>query len=546
MYCARCGTPCREDEIFCAHCGAALQAEGGRVEKNLSTAPAPAVETPVETPVPAARERRFSLRLPRLSRRNRLLLGGSCLVLAVVLLAARTALTRPAGGFQAKPAALLSIQGEDETGSQYFYYDGALVAGPEEHVMGLSLFLDGESCLAVDTDGNLNGVITADGVVELDLPEGTMTGYAASADGSTLYYATAKDMLWRISLPDGAAELVAEGCAVNDPWVSPSGDAAAYFDLNTDVWYLVRGSAAPEALPLPEDAAVLSLSDGGRYVYYLADSRVTSGTSAVLEVGGYLYCWDGAASHLVGYTESFNTLTNRTGDQLLLMGSSGTYLVEGTENRFWPGAFFPLWLLQKSGSSGIYTGSGITVVNCADLTRGHFVSSEYLALYRMEGDALTPVLEETDIFYLGADAAGEVLWYVRDGDLWQFRDGRSTLQWEDIGGEASLRGASPDGDIIVVYQSGNGLCRLTAGGTLELLEGGHYPYPFWNGFYFEDGDRLYYAPWEGTPELVEELDGVQGISSVGASPLRVELRDGSVWHVIDGRDPIRITPPASS
>ena len=68
MYCARCGTPCREEEVFCARCGAALQAEGGRVEEERSTTPAPAVETPAETPVPAARERRFSL--PRLSRRG--------------------------------------------------------------------------------------------------------------------------------------------------------------------------------------------------------------------------------------------------------------------------------------------------------------------------------------------------------------------------------------------------------------------------------------------------------------------------------------------
>ena len=133
---------------------------------------------------PAVPKRRFSL--PRLSRRGWLLLGGGCAAALVVAVAVLAGADRPAEGFQAGPAPLVRIESLDETGSEYFYYNGELLAGPKAGLIGFPKFLNDESCLAMDTDGDLTAVVTADGVVELDLPEGSMTGYAASADGSRL------------------------------------------------------------------------------------------------------------------------------------------------------------------------------------------------------------------------------------------------------------------------------------------------------------------------------------------------------------------------
>lgn len=541
MYCARCGTPCGEHEVFCAHCGAALLVEGGRIAEHPSPSPAPAVENPAEAPdaVPERSGRRFAL--PRLSRRGWLLLGGGCAALAVVL-AALALWSRPAEGFQAGPAALVRIEGTDGSEGEYFYSDGALVAGPEEELIGCPLFLDGTSCLAMDIYGDLTHVVTAEGAAELDLPEGTLTGYAASADGSALYYATARDMIWRIPLPDGTPERLAEGCAVNELRVSPSGDAAAYYDLNTDSWYLVRGSNPPEELPLPEDAAVVSLSDGGRYVYYLVSRWISSGTSAVLETGGSLCCWDGTSSHLVGYTDSFNILTNRTGDQLFLAGDAASYLVDGAENICFHGELYLTCLLQGQNlTSGTYYRNNVTVLNCGDLTGGYFASERQKTLYRLEDGVFTPVLEEVFPEQIRTDATGEILWYPRDGGLWQFRNGRAALQWDDSVANAYLYGVSPDG-ATVVYDNGAGLWRLTAGGEPEQLsERFSSAYPCWNGFYYTQDARCWYVPWDGEPEELEELNGV-GMFSVFST---MQTPDGSLWHVLDGMDPIPVSPPAS-
>ncbi len=539
MFCAHCGTPCREDEVFCAHCGAALQTEGGRKEEEAPAPPAPSAEKPAAEPAaaPAVPERRFSL--PRLSRRGWLLLGGGCAAALVVAVAVLAGADRPAEGFQAGPAPLVRIESLDETGSEYFYYNGELLAGPEAGLIGFPKFLNDESCLAMDTDGALTAVVTADGVVELDLPEGSMSAYAASADGSTLYCATAKNLLWRIDLPGGAPELVAEDCPVDQLRVSPSGDTAAYCDRNTDGWYLVRKGGKPEELPLPADAVVSVLSDDGRYVYYLANSNVTSGTSAVLEMGGYLYCWDGSASHLVGYTDSFygNVWTNRTGDQLFLTGTSASYVVDGTESWCFHGVLYPTFLLQgQNMTSGIYTDRGAYVLNCADLTQCYFASERQNTVYRLERGAFTPVLEEVFPEQMRTDATGEILWYTQGGGLWQFRDGKPSLQCDDPGTNVYLKGVSPDGTT-VIYESGVGLWRLKAGGEPELLsENVSNVSPYWKGFYYGVHTELWYAPWDGEPEELEELNGISTFDPFST----IQMPDGSTWHLIDGLDPIRV------
>ena len=533
MYCARCGTPCREEEVFCAHCGAALQVEGGRVEE-LSTPAAPAVETPAaEAAIPAAPHRRFSPRSPHRKGRRRLLLGvGGCAVL-VILLAALAGLDRPAEGFQTRPAALLSIWSRASDGSECFYYDGELVVGPEEGLSNLTSFLDGQSCLAMDREGILAGIVTADGFLPLNRPEGTMTAHAASADGSVFYCALAGGSLWRCPLPSGEPELLAEGCSVNNMRTSPSGDAVAYFDVQTDRWYLLRENGDPEELPFPVDAMVYALSDGGRYIYYIVEASAQTGTSA-------LCCWDGSASRLVGYGEHFSALSNRTGDQLLLLSNTMAYLVDGARNWSYPGFLYPAALFQRwGGTAGIYQWNGVGVLDCADLTQGYLIFGDDQTLYRLKEGALTPVLEDFDQALL--DAAGESLWYVREGQLWQFQKGRSTLRWEDPGEDIHLEGVSPDGST-ALCRSDTGLWRLKAGGTPELLsEDGQSAWAFWNGFYYDDGSQFWYTPWAGTPEAVEGLGNVSGVQYSTSSPLQVELADGSIWHVIDGKEPIQIT-----
>lgn len=545
MFCAHCGTPCREDEIFCAHCGAALQTEGGRKEEEAPASPAPSSEKPVTEPAaaPAVPGRRFSLL--RLSRRGWLLLCGGCAAALVMAVAVLAGADRPAEGFQAGPAPLVRIESLDETGSEYFYYDGELLAGPEAGLIGFPKFLNDESCLAMDTDGALTAVVTADGVVELDLPEGSTSAYAASADGSTLYYATAKNLLWRIDLPGGAPELVAEGCPVDQLRVSPSGDTAAYCDRNTDLWYLVRQGGTPEELPLPVGVTVLSLSDGGRYVYYFVGGRITSGASAVLGWGGYLYCWDGSASHLVGDTDSFygNVWTNRTGDQLFLAGGTASYVVDGTESWCFHGILYPTFLLQgQNMTSGTYMDRGAYVLNCADLTRCYFASERQNTVYRLEEGVFTPVLEEVFPDQMRTDATGEILWYTQDGGLWQFRDGKPSLRCDDPGGNAYLYGVSPDG-ATVVYENGSGLWRLTAGGEPEQLsERISFVYPCWKGFYYTRDARCWYVPWAGEPKELAELEELNGLSVFNPFST-IQTLDGSTWHVIDGMDPIRISTP---
>ena len=538
--CATCRTPCREDEVFCAHCGAALLVEGGRVEEELPTSPAPAAELHPEAPaaVPDTPRRRFF----RLSRRKRFLLAGGCLLLAgcAVALALRS---RPAEGFQARPAALLSIWSRASDGSQCFYYDGEPVAGPEDGLIGLTTFLDGRSCLAMDTEGVLAGVVTAGGLVELNRPQGTMTANAPSADGSVFYCALAGGSLWRCPLPSGEPERLVEGCSVDSLCSSPSGDAVAYSDLSANGWYLLRENGSPETLPLPEEAAVFCVSDGGRYVYYtMANAVNTNGYLSTAYSDSFLYCWDGSASYLVGRTDGrFNALSNRTGDQLLLLGSATTYLVDGTRNWSYSTFLYPFSLLYMRGNTaGLYQWNSVGVLDCADLTQGYFVSlsGSSQALYRLEEGVLTTALEEFDQARL--DAAGETLWYIRDDQLWQFRKGRSTLQWEDPGEDVQLEGVSPDGST-VLCRSKTGLWRLTAGGEPEQLSEVRSAYALWNGFYYEDGSQFRYAAWDGAPEVVEGLENITSISYTTNSPLEVELEDGSIWHVIDGKEPIRIT-----
>ncbi len=535
MYCARCGTPCREDEVFCAHCGAALQVEGGRVEEELSTSAAPAVEnTPTEAVVPAVGHRRFPLRSPHIKGRRRLLLGGVCAALVVVL-AALVGLNRPTEGFQPRPAALLSIWSRANDGSECFYYDGELVVGPEEGVSNLTSFLDGQSCLAMDREGVLAGVVTADGLIPLNRPEGTMTANDLSADGSVFYCALTDGTLWRCSLPSGTREKLVEDCSADGVRVSPSGDTVAYFDNQTDCWYLLREDGVPEELPLAENAIVYSLSDGGRYVYYGLEESAQTSSSAIC-------CWDGSTSHLVGYTEHFSALTNRTGDQLLLFGDTMTYLVDGSRNWSYSGFLYPLALFQTRGSTaGIYQRNSVAVLDCDDLTQGYFVSfgSDVQALYRLEEGVLTPVLEDFDQAL--PDAAGESLWYVRENQLWQFQKNRSTLRWEDPGEDVHLEGVSPDGST-ALCRSDTGLWRLKAGGTPELIsEKCQTVYPLWNGFYYDDGSQLCYVPWDGPPEPLEELEDVLNIQYSSSSPLQVELENGSIWHVIDGMEPIQVS-----
>lgn len=529
MLCARCGTPCREEEVFCAHCGAALQVEGGRVAEPVTAPPAPAASQAEGTSAVSARRHR------RLSRRGRLLLGGGCAVALAVMLAALALWNRPSeGGFQARPAALLSIWSRASDGSECFYYDGELVAGPEEGLSSLTAFLDGRSCLAMDREGVLAGVVTADGLVELNRPEGTMTANAPSADGSVFYCALAEGTLWRCPLSGGEPEQLAEGCSVSGLRSSPSGDAVAYFDVSTNGWYLLRGNGSPEVLPLPEEAMVQTISDGGRYVYYSVETSADTGAATVC-------CWDGAASHLVGSAEQFSMLSNRTGDQLLLFGGNTTWLVEGSRNRSYSGFLYPAALLQIQGSTaGIYQWGSVGVLDCADLAQGYFIfGDDRWSLYRLEGGALTLVLEDFDQVQL--DAAGESLWYVREDQLWQFQKDRSTLRCEDPGEDIRLEGVSPDGST-AVWKSDTGLWRLKEGGTPELLsEDGMSAWAFWNGFYYEDGSQFRYAAWDGAPEAVEGLKDVLSVQYISRSPMQVELEDGSIWHVIDGMDPIQVT-----
>ena len=528
MFCARCGAPCGENEVFCAHCGAALQVEGGRVAEKLSTPAAPAVEKPADSPtaVPAVPRR-------RMSRRGRLLLGGVCVALAAAV-AALVWPERPAEGFRTRPAALLSIWSRADSGGEYFYYDGELVVGPEDGLNNLATFLDGQSCLVMDGKGFLAGVVTADGLVELNRPEGTMTDHTVSADGSVFYCALASGSLWRCPLPSGEPEQLVEGCSVSGLRSSPSGDAVAYFDLQTNSWYLLRGNGSPEALPLPDEAMVQTISDGGRYVYYSVEASADAGTSTIC-------CWDGSASYLVGHAEGFSALSNRTGDQLLLLTSTMTYLVEGTRNWSYPGLVYPASLFYHRGSTaGLYRWNSVAVLDCEDLTRGYLVSfaTDAHALYRLEEGVLTPVLEDADQAQL--DASGESLWYVREDQLWQYQKDRSTLRCEDPGEGVRLEGVSPDGST-ALWQSDTGLWRLKAGGTPELLhEDGEWSCAFWNGFYYKDGSQFWYVPWDGAPEIVEGLENIRGLQYNSSSPLEVELADGSVWHIIDGKEPIRI------
>ena len=529
MFCAHCGAPCGENEVFCAHCGAALQVEGGRVTEKLSTPTAPAVEKPADDP---AAPGRVSRPRPRLGRRGRLLFGGVCAAL-VVALAAFAWMDRPAGGFQVRPAPLLSIWSMASDGSDCFYYDGELVAGPEDGISSLTAFLDGQSCLAMDREGVLAGVVTADGLVELNRPEGTMTANAPSADGSVFYCALAGGSLWRCPLPSGEPEQLVEGCSVNSLCSSPSGDAVVYFDLQTNSWYLLREKGSPEQLPLPEDAAVHVLSDGGRYVYYSVENSADTSGSVVC-------CWDGSASYLVGHAERFSALSNRTGGQLLLLSNTMTYLVDGTRNWSYPGFLYPASLFHLRGTTaGFYQWDSVAVLDCEDLTQGYFIATENEALNRLEEGVLTPVLENVDQALL--DAAGESLWYVREDQLWQFRKERSTLRCEDPGENVQLEGVSPDGST-AVWKSDTGLWRLKAGGTPELLnEDGMSAWAFWNGFYYDDGSQFWYATWDGAPEAVEGLKDVLSVQYISRCPMQVELEDGSIWHVIDGKEPIQIT-----
>lgn len=537
--CANCHTPCEAGEIFCAHCGAALQRAGGMVEEEAQSTPSAfegASPGGEGRPAPIARPRRRTLR------------RGLAVGLAVCLLAAGAAgaaalLRAPGGTLRAGQFLLRGARMGTGGGAERFYYDGALLAGEEAGLVSSTVFLDGKSCMVIDEEGALRGVLNAEGLNELTLAGEGLNGTARAADGSAMYYTTRSGELWRQSLPTGEARLLLEGVDFSGSLVlSPSGDTAAYED-GEENWYLVEKSGRSEALPLETGAKVIAVSDGGKYVYY--SHAVDGGSHYSYQYDSYLsyiqnslvFCWDGTGSSLIAPTMANILLSNRTGDQLLLVGEE-TYLVDEGYNRHFSGYVMPVWTYRGLNDVSGICNSTVTVADCDDLTAALFYAADERELCRVEDGGLTPVAEE--VREILCDAGGDTVWYLQGGGIWTVRGGSPRQVWKDAGSYAELKGVSPDGETLL-YENREGLWRLRRGGAPEQLsEDCQDAMAYWDGFYYATKDRrMFFCPWEGAAEELEELAGYRSMSfTSGASLPEVELADGSRWFLLPGTDPI--------
>lgn len=529
MLCARCHTPCSEGEVFCPHCGAALQVAGGTVEEEVSTFSAGGVEHNAGTPPRPGVPRR-----PKLGRRGVLAAGAVCLLAAVgVAVALRFPQEKP--GIQAGRMHLISSDTLNRN-VEVFYYDGALLAGPEEGLTTVNSFLDGMSKLVLDQEGYLKGVLTQEGLTELSLPIGNLHTTAYAADGSVLYYATDDGELWRQPLPEGEGECLLEGARFSGSMVlSPSGDTLVYED-EEEVWHLVQG-ARQEELPLETGAQVLAVSDGGDDIYYshAVDSEayygsLYNGPLSTLE-NGALFCWDGRSSRLIAPSMSSIVISNRTGDQLLLLGQE-TYLVEGGENFHFSGLVWPVWMRWRAGDlAGVFTKDRVTVTDCADLTSTLFYSTEDHRLCQIDSGVLTTVAEEVTTPL--SDATGNIVWYLQEDTICRVEgNGKPQQVWTEAGTDAALNGVSPEGDV-VLYENQEGLWLLRQGGSPQWIdEKCHGTIPYWAGFYYWKSNQLFFCDWEGNQRELEELSGLTGLSYTSGSLPEVEGSDGSIWFLL--------------
>ena len=529
MLCAHCHTPCSDGEVFCPHCGAALQVAGGTGEGEVSTFAANNVENKAEIPPQPGAPRRL-----KLGRRGVLAAGAACL-LAVVGVAAALLLPREKPGVQAGQMHLISSDTRNRN-VEVFYYDGALLVGPEEGITTVNSFLDGASKLVLDQEGYLKGVLNQEGLTELSLPIGNLHTTAYAADGSVLYYATDDGELWRQPLPEGEGERLLEGASFSGSMVlSPSGDALAYED-EEEVWHLVQGTRQ-EDLPLETGAQVLAVSDGGDYIYY--SHAVNGGAHYEYQYdsplsymeNSVLFCWDGTSSRLIAPSMSSIVISNRTGDQLLLLGQE-TYLVEGAENFHFAGAVLPVWMYRGvSDLAGVFTKDRVTVIDCADFTSMLFYSTEDHRLCQINNGALRTVEEKVTGSL--SDATGETVWYLQDGAIWRLEgSGKPRQVWADAGSYAVLNGVSPEGDA-VLYENREGLWLLRQGGSPQWIsEKCHGTIPYWAGFYYWKSNQLFFCDWEGNQRELEELSGHTGLSYISGSLPEVEGSDGSIWFLL--------------
>lgn len=536
MLCAHCHTPCSDGQVFCPHCGAALQAAGGTVEGEVSTFEAGAVENQVETLPGKSAPRHLNL-----SRRGVLAAGAVCL-LAAAGVAAALLLPHGMEGIQTGQMHLISSNTRNRN-TEAFYYDGTLMAGLEEGLTTARSFLDGSSRLVLE-EGYFKGVLTQEGLRELSLPIGNLNTTAYAADGSVLYYATDDGELWRQPLPEGEGERLLEGASFSGSMVlSPSGDALAYED-EEEVWHLVQGTRQEE-LPLENGAQVLAVSDGGDYIYYShavdGGAHYTYQYDSVLSYmqNSVLFCWDGTSSRLIAPSMANIMVSNRTGDQLLLLGKE-TYLAEGGDNRHFADYVVPMWMYRGVGDlAGSFTNNQVTVMDCEDLTSVLFYSVAEQRLCRIRDGALVTVAEEATKPL--SDATGEKVWYLQDGAIWRVDGGGKPRQiWADAGSYAVLDGVNPEGDILL-YENRKGLWLLRQGGSPQWLsEKCRGTIPYWEGFYYWTDSGLFYCDWEGNQRELEELSGLTGLSYTSGSLPEVEGSDGKVWFLLPQGEAVQV------
>ena len=565
MFCARCGTPCAENAVFCAHCGAALQAEGGMVSEPpggppQAPPPAPVFSQEPSFTSPQAARRALRPRRPfrRLSHRTGEALTAGVLILLVLLLALTP---RGTGGPEIGPPRSAGLYGANAEfmDGQYIYYDGALVAGPEE---GLILYQDLGLDGALLTDYQDYYYLDADGLTPL--PEVASSEWALGED--CMWYIN-DEGLWQLSY-DGSQPALMDAAATDaaGPVCSPSGDAVVYaaYGGQDELELRLCRSGGRVYTVSPWGGVPVAVSDGGRYVYYLPGGDASTGgndLTQAMDEQANLLLWDGDDIRPAAFGQLYASFFNWDGTQAAICTEAGAFLVEGNQVFYQPEMLLPLsYAALSTGWDELVRTMGdyCYYLNVEDLTGSlflHYQSDGSLSLDRWNGGdhmeelvwVWSSVAQDNSYRLTPAGDAGA--WYTQDDGIYYLdRQGRAEriLESDRPADKLYFIAASPEGECLL-YGDSETMFFLTRDGTQRTLSGTGRWYNLWTcfyGVYYWDESGLFFVSWDGGEPRAFDLGAVR--SSQGTSAGLMVTAAGAdglehIWHILPGRDPIQIS-----
>lgn len=519
MFCGKCGAKCEDGEVFCANCGAPLDA----VDAPLTDAPLTG-DIPEFSAEPVSGGAERPTRTPRPEKKpiNPKYVGiAAVAVVAIIIIIVLVKLIGGGGGksgsFTPISANAISTVYSNEKDATLFLSGGKIVDDLDESVSYQRSSMDQSVMAFTDYDGTLYTATSK----EVKMVADDVNNCLLSADGNTLVYTNYDDELYTYSLSKGSGTRLKSDldggsiCAM-----SPDGSAVAYMirDGSDVVTYISTNGKEP--VKFKRNAVPLVLSNGGKIVYYadFGDDGMYSGDADLYVMNGK------TETKLAPAANIYDTpITNLDGTELLFSLDGKTYYSNGGEKQK---AFTSSYItLARPGEASGSVTLGSVSCEGVDTLINHVYSVDGTLTYlTRSGKNLETVKLSSNYSNYAISSDGGKLLFQRNSDMRLISNlAKGTDGVQNLTEDGDVRNFVAGGDLggfyfvnyddELCYQKGSGKYTVIADDYdyyLLSLDG--------STLYFTEDDTLYTSSKGGAkaPVKSEGADDVYGLNRLGS------------------------------